>query len=95
MNLYRVVQESLNNILKHSGARQARLQLESDVHEVRLQVEDDGSGFKVTEPVNAGNGMGLKNVVERVRILGGKLKVDSQPGRGTRIQVTIPMSGAR
>jgi PAS domain S-box-containing protein len=92
MNLYRVVQECLNNILKHSGASQAQVRLEHDVHEVQLQIEDDGRGFKVTEPVNGGKGMGLKNVVERVRILRGNIKVDSQPGHGTRIQVAIPIA---
>jgi signal transduction histidine kinase len=92
MNLYRVVQESLNNILKHSSARHARLQLERDIHEVQLRIEDDGCGFKVTEPVNGGKGMGLKNIVERVRILGGKLKLESEPGRGTSLAVTIPVA---
>jgi len=92
MNLYRVVQECLNNILKHSRARQVRLRLERDVHEVQLHIEDDGCGFKTTEPVTAGKGMGLKNIVERVRILGGKLKLDSQLGQGTRLNVTIPIA---
>jgi len=91
MNLYRVVQESLNNVLKHSRARKARIHLERDVHEVQLHIEDDGCGFKITSSLDAGKGLGLKNIVERVRILGGRLKVDSQPGQGTRIEVTIPV----
>ena len=45
-NLYRIVQESLNNILKHSRAKNARITLERDVHEVQLRIEDDGCGFK-------------------------------------------------
>ena len=91
MNLYRVVQESLNNVLKHSRARKARIHLERDVHEVQLHIEDDGCGFKITSSLDAGKGLGLKNIVERVRILAGRLKVDSQPGQGTRIEVTIPV----
>ncbi len=93
MNLYRVVQESLNNILKHSGAKRARIRLERDVHEVQLHIEDDGCGFESAEPIIRGKGLGLKNIVERVRILRGKIKVDSQPGHGTCIQVAIPFAG--
>jgi len=92
LNLYRVVQESLNNILKHSRARRARIRLERDVREVQLRIVDDGRGFKTTGPVGGGKGMGLKNIIERVRILGGRLKIDSQPKRGTRIEVTIPVA---
>jgi PAS domain S-box-containing protein len=93
-NLYRIVQESLNNILKHSGAKRVRIELECDVREVQLRIEDDGHGFNVQENGNGGKGMGLKNIAERTRILNGTLAVDSQPGRGTRIVVTIPIAEA-
>jgi PAS domain S-box-containing protein len=88
-NVYRIVQESLNNILKHSRAKRARISLERDVHEVLLKIEDEGCGFKTGA---GGKGLGLKNIAERVRMLGGKLKLDSQPDRGTRIEITIPIS---
>ncbi len=88
-NLYRIVQESVTNILKYSRARNARITLERDVHEVQLAIEDDGCGFKAG---GAGKGMGLKNIAERARILGGRLKLDSAPGRGTRLEITIPIS---
>ncbi len=88
-NVYRIVQESLNNILKHSRAKKARIILERDVHEVLLEIEDDGCGFKTG---TGGKGLGLKNIAERVRMLGGKLKLDSQPDKGTRIEITIPIS---
>jgi signal transduction histidine kinase len=91
-NLYRVVQESLNNILKHSRAKRARIELARDVREVQLRIEDDGCGFKNGEVGNGGKGLGLKNIAERVRILNGSLKVDSQPERGTHIEVTIPIA---
>jgi len=90
LNLYRIVQESLNNILKHSGARQVNVQLERDIHEVQLLIEDDGVGF-VPEKAGARKGLGLKNITERVRMLGGKLDLVSAPGKGTRISVTIPL----
>jgi PAS domain S-box-containing protein len=90
MNLYRIVQESLNNVLKHSHARRVDIRLERDIHEVLLRIEDDGDGFNVK---NAGShGLGLKNITERVRMLGGKLKVDSSPGKGTRVEVAIPIA---
>lgn len=90
MNLYRIVQESVNNILKHSQASQVDIRLERDVHEVTLLVQDDGAGFAV-EKAGEKRGLGLKNITERVRMLHGQLKLDSQPGGGTRLEVTIPI----
>jgi len=94
-HLYRVVQESISNILKHAQARGARIVLERDVREVSLCIEDDGQGFAAPalhSPAPAG-GLGLGSMAERVRILGGALRVDSVSGRGTRIEVVIPHSG--
>jgi PAS domain S-box-containing protein len=90
MNLYRVAQESLNNILKHSRARHAHVRLERDVLHVQLTIEDDGRGFKAEKTGSSDRGMGLKNIAERVRILGGTLTIESQPKRGTQIEVKIP-----
>jgi PAS domain S-box-containing protein len=91
MNLYRIAQESLNNILKHSQARRAEFCLERDVHEVRLRIQDDGAGFDAQNP-GAPKGLGLKNITERVRMLGAAFKVDSAPGQGTRLEVVIPIA---
>ena len=88
-NLYRIVQESLSNVLKHSGAARVHVRLERDVREVLLCVEDDGCGFQ-PETVN-GAGLGLRNITERVHILGGTLQVASRPGEGTSVCVTIPI----
>jgi PAS domain S-box-containing protein len=88
-NVYRIVQESLNNILKHSRAKTARVTLERDVHEVLLTIEDDGCGFRAGKN---GKGLGLKNITERVRMLGGRIRLDSQPEKGTRIEITVPIS---
>jgi PAS domain S-box-containing protein len=92
MNLYRIVQESLNNILKHSRAQNARVELERDIHEVQLRITDDGCGFVADHAAGNKKGLGLKHIPERVRMLGGRLKFDSAPGRGTCIEVTIPMA---
>ena len=79
----------MNNILKQSRAQNAKVTLERDIREVRLIMEDDGNGFN---PQDGSNGMGLKNIAERTRILGGKLKLDSAPGKGVQIEITIPIS---
>jgi PAS domain S-box-containing protein len=88
-NLYRIVQEGLNNILKHSQAKSAHITLERDLREVRLFMEDGGQGFN---PNELHKGMGLKNMTERARILGGRLKLDSSPGKGVRVEIIIPIS---
>jgi PAS domain S-box-containing protein len=90
MNLYRIVQESLNNILKHSNARRADIRLERDVHEVQLNIVDDGCGFATREASDNPKGLGLKNIAKRVKMLGGGLKINSQAGGGTCVEVTIP-----
>lgn len=88
-NWYRIVQECLSNILKHAGARAVEVVLERDIHVVRLIVADDGCGF--TPAVAEAGGFGLRSIAERVRILGGELRVDSAPGTGTRLEVTVPL----
>jgi PAS domain S-box-containing protein len=90
MNFYRIVQESLNNIMKHSGARQVDIRLERDIHEVQLVIQDDGKGFPAEQMDKSG--LGLKNMADRAQMLGGKLKINSRPGQGTRIEVTVPIS---
>jgi signal transduction histidine kinase len=94
-NVYRIVQESLNNILKHSRAKNARITLERDVHEVLLKIEDEGCGFKIGKDGDRRNGLGLKNIAERVRMLGGKIILDSQPDKGVRMEIAIPISAER
>ena len=91
MNFYRIVQESLNNILKHSRANQVSIRVERDIHEVQLQIQDNGAGFDVNI-AEGKKGLGLKNIAERVRMLGGKLNVVSSPDKGTRVEVTIPIT---
>ncbi|HSY19424.1 MAG TPA: ATP-binding protein, partial [Candidatus Acidoferrales bacterium] len=70
----------------------ARLDLERDIHEVQLRITDDGCGFAPDSLAGNKKGLGLKNIPERVRMLGGTLKVDSTPGSGTRIEVMIPIT---
>jgi PAS domain S-box-containing protein len=90
INVYRIVQESLNNILKHSRAKRADIKLDRDVHDVQLHIVDDGCGFEADETIENRKGLGLKNIAERVKMLGGKLKMVSHIGKGTHIEVSIP-----
>jgi signal transduction histidine kinase len=85
--IYRVVQEALQNVSRHSGAKHARVVVKQTADGLRLQVEDDGSGF---DPART-RGMGLLGMEERVRQLGGRLEVKSEPGRGTIL--TAALSG--
>jgi PAS domain S-box-containing protein len=91
-HVYRIVQEALNNLVKHSQATQAALTLERDVHSVHLRIADDGTGFDVQKEMTDG-GLGLTSLAERARILGGVLKIESAPGAGTQLTVELPISG--
>jgi PAS domain S-box-containing protein len=92
-NLFRLVQESLNNIMKHAKARNVSILLERDIRDVRLDIVDDGTGFRLENgalPFSSG-GLGLRNMAERARILGGHLLIESTPGQGTRITLNMPV----
>ena len=86
--IYRVVQEALNNCARHARATVAQVSVNSQPGEILLSVQDDGSGFD-TERVR---GLGLLGMEERVRHLGGRFEVDSRPGRGTLLKVSLPLA---
>ncbi|MER7791666.1 GAF domain-containing sensor histidine kinase [Streptomyces sp. NPDC097640] len=86
--LYRIAQESLHNVAKHSGARHVRLHLLSGPGTVTLTVADDGVGFD-SQGSFPGH-LGLLSMRERAREVGGTLSVDSRPGRGSRVRATVP-----
>jgi signal transduction histidine kinase/ligand-binding sensor domain-containing protein len=92
INLYRIAQESLSNIIKHSKANMASVALHQTDDHLTLFIEDDGSGF-----VGDGShsGLGLKGVHERAGIIGAQLKIHSSPGKGTRITVLLPNKNGR
>jgi PAS domain S-box-containing protein len=89
-HLYRIVQEALNNLIKHSGAGRANVSLERDVNCVRLIVTDDGTGFEVKNAFSRG-GLGLTSIGERARMLGGSFKIQSVAGEGTRLTIELPI----
>ncbi|MFV9504671.1 MAG: chemotaxis protein CheB [Oscillochloridaceae bacterium umkhey_bin13] len=95
--IYRLVQEALTNVLKHAHASEVSVIIERSTNEVRLIIEDDGSGFSV--PVRADGTddqprLGLLGMQERVALLNGTLTVESAPGSGTTIFARLPLDGA-
>jgi signal transduction histidine kinase len=91
--LFRIYQESMNNVIRHSGATQILVRLAIDATSVRLEVTDDGRGFPAPEDwlqlVRQGH-LGLVGMRERAEAAGGTLCITSQPGQGTRLQVSLP-----
>ncbi|HXJ58391.1 MAG TPA: two-component regulator propeller domain-containing protein [Verrucomicrobiae bacterium] len=90
INFYRIVQECLNNVAKHSQAKTASIVLRREQRTLRLTVQDDGRGFAARrEGHSEARGFGLKNITERARTMGGEVRIKSSPGEGTRVEVTI------
>jgi PAS domain S-box-containing protein len=87
--LYYIAQEALNNSLKHARAQVLQVALRLQGGTVRLEVADDGVGFDPATADGRG-GLGLRGMRERVQRLGGRLAIESAPGRGTRVSVEIP-----
>jgi len=91
--LFRIVQEALNNIHRHSGASEASITMEYRENEVRITISDNGKGFELPRQLSdfASRGkLGLTGMAERARLIGGELEVSSQIGRGTKIIVKAP-----
>jgi len=92
-HLFRLLQESLSNALRHSGAAVIKLQLTQTSGSVVLKVQDNGKGFDVTEEKKAS--YGLKTMKERCEELGGKFTLTSRIGEGTFVDIRIPIGGKR
>jgi signal transduction histidine kinase len=88
IQLYRVVQELLNNVLKHAEATEVTIQLLKREHDVNIMVTDNGIGFEVDEILN--EGMGLKSVKARIAEMDGRVLIDSSKGNGTTVTIEIP-----
>ncbi len=96
--LYRIAQESLTNIVKHSRAKEFSLQLLQDKNILRMMIEDDGVGFDINEIKNdpkKKNCMGLMNIKDRVLAFDGELTIDSSKNHGTEIIVEIPLENTK
>ena len=87
VQIYRVLQEALNNVARHSGAKEAWVRLQFDSASLILEIEDHGKGFR---PAEGQTGIGLVAMRERAQILGGSLKVSPLPTAGTLVHLAVP-----
>ncbi len=94
-NLYRIVQEALNNIHKHAGAERVEVMLERRDDFIILTIIDDGKGFRLRNKKTRSKGLGLTGMGERAALIGGTLDIDSSPGRGTKVQLRLPATQKR
>lgn len=93
ITVYRIVQEAIRNIERHARAESTFISLEFEEDNIRIQIEDDGTGFDNSNGFiynETGQGLGLLGMKERTELLRGSLFVDSKPGKGTKITVRIP-----
>jgi signal transduction histidine kinase len=93
--LYRIVQEALNNVVKHASATSAEIKLSKTGTAVRCSILDNGIGFdpKARQADPSRGGLGLLGIHERVQALEGELQIESSPGQGTRLEIMIPLEG--
>lgn len=88
--LYRIAQEALNNAYRHAEAERIEIALSANEHQVRLIIKDNGRGFDPDAIAEREGHFGLKGIGERVKLLNGTLCIESEPGKGTHIYVTLP-----
>jgi signal transduction histidine kinase len=91
--IFRIVQEAVNNVARHSGARRAKITLEFGASAVATVVEDDGTGFDpegLRQPQESGRGFGLLGMRERAELFGGHVEIESGAGQGTSVRVRVP-----
>ena len=89
--LYRVIQESVNNVIKHANATTLDIMLLSDANEITVTIEDNGDGFDTNDQSSI-KGIGLKNMSSRVEYLKGTVEISSSPGRGTLVAIYVPLA---
>jgi signal transduction histidine kinase len=89
--LFRVLQEALQNAIKHSGSRHFRVSLRTGNAEIALFVRDTGTGFEPAQ-VFKGRGIGLSTMKERLKLVNGTVSINSGLGRGTRVHARVPLS---
>jgi two-component system sensor histidine kinase UhpB len=85
--IYRIVQEQINNILKHSRATESQIELKTHNKKLQLLIKDNGVGF---DPKKKAKGIGLNNIISRVEMHNGDMEIISSPGNGCMLKVEIP-----
>ena len=96
INLFRIIQEGLTNVLKHSNASECTVTVHREGSWCEVRIADDGCGLSAVNPATAPRGgFGMVNMAERCRLLGGQMEVHSAPGEGTTLVFSIPIPGDR
>lgn len=93
LSIFRVLQEALNNAIKHSGSPRCDVILTHNGDEIELTVRDSGRGFDAAHAIKA-RGLGLTSMKERMTLVDGDLSIESQPGKGTTVHVRVPLRSA-
>ncbi len=95
LHILHIMKEACNNILKHAKAKNVYVKVKYELKNIELRIEDDGIGFTINDIQNLkrkdGSGFGIFLMREHVNLFSGRLDIDSEPGKGTRVYVTIPM----
>ncbi|HKW31921.1 MAG TPA: PAS domain S-box protein [Candidatus Acidoferrum sp.] len=91
LSLFRVLQEALHNVVKHSGVKRVAVQISEQANEVHLTVRDSGNGFEI-EAAKRGSGLGLTSMKERVQLVSGQLFIESKLQEGTTLHARVPLS---
>jgi signal transduction histidine kinase len=89
LNIYRTIQEQLNNIAKHAEAKQVAVSIQTDKGFINIIVEDDGKGFDIN---SKRKGIGISNILNRVESFNGQVTINSSPGNGCKISFEIPLN---
>ncbi len=94
ITLFRIIQEALNNVVKHSGATTVDIEFAADEYRVQMSIRDNGTGLKEgkVELPKSDGGLGLVSIQERALLLNGTCTIESWPGQGTRIRIIIPIN---
>jgi signal transduction histidine kinase len=94
--LFRITQGTVSNIIHHAEAKNVVISVKRQDNELLLQISDDGKGFdvdQITRIEESGRGAGLFSMKERTRLMGGRCSIDSQQGKGTKVNVLVPLNG--
>lgn len=91
INVYRIVQESVNSIIKHSDAAEAEIKIKKFADKVVISIKNDGRGFDVNNIKPSGSGLGLVGLKERTAMIGGTILITSSVGNGTEIKINLPV----
>jgi PAS domain S-box-containing protein len=94
INLFRIIQEALHNVMKHADSRNATVRLVASHPRLIVKIQDEGQGFDPSQTADQASGLGIVGMKERVDILGGEFDIQSAPGKGTRITIDIPIEEA-